>query len=77
VALGIESCPEYHAPAVNQLYGQYLQRLADPIGLAAGSAFFAGGGTIDQLRAFLLGQMVDGSLRHASLAFRKQLLQLL
>jgi hypothetical protein len=40
---------------VNELYGEYLRRPAEPTGLAAWSAFLAGGGTIDQLRARLLG----------------------
>jgi uncharacterized delta-60 repeat protein len=55
VARGIESSQEYHNLVVNELYGKYLQRAADPTGLAAWSAFLAGGGTIDQLRAMLLG----------------------
>jgi hypothetical protein len=55
VALAIETSQEYHNLVVNDLYGKYLQRAADPAGLAAWSAFLAGGGTIDQLRARLLG----------------------
>jgi uncharacterized delta-60 repeat protein len=55
VALGIEASPEYHALVVNQLYGEYLGRAADAGGLASWSTFLAGGGTIDQLRAVLLG----------------------
>jgi uncharacterized delta-60 repeat protein len=55
VALGIETSPERHALVVNELYGEYLRRPADPAGLAASSAFLAGGGTVDLLRALLLG----------------------
>jgi len=55
VALGIEQSQEHHHLVVNELYGEYLHRAADPVGLAGWSAFLGGGGTIDELRAHLLG----------------------
>jgi uncharacterized delta-60 repeat protein len=55
IALGIESSQEYHNLVVNELYGEYLQRPAEAGGLEAWSAFLARGGTINELRAFLLG----------------------
>jgi hypothetical protein len=51
----LEGSQEYHQLVVEQLYGQYLHRAADPGGLSGWEGFLAGGGTIDQMRALLLG----------------------
>jgi uncharacterized delta-60 repeat protein len=51
----IENSQEYHNLEIEQYYGQYLQRPADSFGLSAWGNFLAQGGSVDQLRAALLG----------------------
>jgi uncharacterized delta-60 repeat protein len=55
VVLGIENSLEYHRDVVEKLYRQYLHRDADPAGLNNWTNFLGSGGTIDGLRAKLLG----------------------
>ena len=46
---------EYHTDVVQQLYSTYLHRAADPSGLSTYVSFLNQGGSIQQLRAILLG----------------------
>jgi hypothetical protein len=55
VALGIETSLEYRTNQVENLYGRYLHRAADPLSLNAVIAFLAAGGTVEQVAARLAG----------------------
>jgi hypothetical protein len=47
--------PEYQNLEVESLYEHYLHRAADPAALSSASDFLAGGGTVEQLAAALVG----------------------
>jgi uncharacterized delta-60 repeat protein len=66
IAQSIEVSPEFQERVVSQLYEQYLQRALDPIGAADWTRFLAGGGTIDQLRAQILGSDEYAALQLAT-----------
>jgi uncharacterized delta-60 repeat protein len=51
----IEHSPEFEHLVVNRIYQEYLKRSPSPAGLASWTNFLANGGTIDQLRAKVLG----------------------
>jgi uncharacterized delta-60 repeat protein len=51
----IEGSQEYRQDVIEQFYGEYLRRPVDAGGLTAWEDFLAGGGTIDQMRALVLG----------------------
>jgi uncharacterized delta-60 repeat protein len=51
----IEGSTEYQQLAIEQVYGQYLHRPADSGGLTGWEAFLSGGGSIDQMRALVMG----------------------
>jgi uncharacterized delta-60 repeat protein len=51
----IEASPEYHLLVINQIYGEYLRRSADPDGMFSWGMFLAAGGTVDQMRALVMG----------------------
>jgi uncharacterized delta-60 repeat protein len=55
VAQMIETTPEYDQDIIEQFYGEYLNRPADSAGLSGWQKFLASGGTIDQMRAMILG----------------------
>jgi uncharacterized delta-60 repeat protein len=51
----LESSQEYRQLVIDQFYGEYLRRPVDPGGLAGWLNFLVAGGSIDQMRALLLG----------------------
>jgi uncharacterized protein (TIGR03118 family) len=55
VVLGIENSTEYRGDVIQKLYSQLLGRTADQSGLNAGISFMANGGTVEQVKAALLG----------------------
>jgi hypothetical protein len=55
VALAIEGSQEYHTRTVEDLYGEFFHRAADPSGLEVWVHFLSAGGTSDALQAILLG----------------------
>jgi hypothetical protein len=55
VVEAIEHSPEFERLVVNRIYEQYLSRQPDTGGLAGWTNFLASGGTIDQMRADILG----------------------
>src|SRR5262249_53078324 len=54
-ALLIESTPEFRRRALDQLYLRLLDRPIDPAGENGWTAFLAGGGTLEQVEAAILG----------------------
>ncbi len=55
VVTGIEGSLEFHMDEVQFLYQKFLRRAADATGLAGWTSFLNGGGTFQQLEAFILG----------------------
>ncbi len=55
VAQALMNSDEYRMLKVNQLYEQYLSRPADPMGLSGFVSFLRGGGTLEQVAAYLIG----------------------
>jgi hypothetical protein len=51
----IEDSPEYHQLVIEQVYGEYLGRAADMNEMFSWGTFLTAGGTIDQMRALVMG----------------------
>jgi uncharacterized delta-60 repeat protein len=51
----LEGSTEYHQRMIEQVYSDYLHRAVDAGGLSAWNAFLNSGGTIDQMRALIIG----------------------
>src|SRR5262249_51825343 len=47
--------PEYQVHEINQIYQKFLGRQADPQGMAAAQQLLSQGGTVDQVKAVIMG----------------------
>ena len=55
VATGIEGSQEYLSVQVQQIYGEYLHRNAEPGAVTTWTTFLRSGGTVEQLSALVVG----------------------
>jgi hypothetical protein len=55
MVLSLETSPEFLGQEVQQIYAAYLGRAADPTGLSTFVTFLGHGGTVEQVKALVLG----------------------